>query len=162
MHPQVQSDRSHDVFESSAGTSTVGRCDVHSLPSTCGRAEPPQLGGAGVYTSHEPYTHTHHNTVTEGSKRHTLSLSTEQQQRHVCCSSVTLTGSRESTMHPQVQPNGGHDVTGSGAGTSTVDRCPVHSLPSTRGRAEPPQIGGVDCIRNGSNESYTHHITHSH
>ncbi len=65
-------------------------------------------------------THTKSHTVTEGVKRHTLSLT---------------------TMHPQVQSDGGHYVTVVCAGTSTVGDCPVESLPAVCGRVETPQLG---------------------
>jgi hypothetical protein len=76
------------------------------------------------HTSHEPYTH--HSTQSLKVHRDTLSASSRhQQQRHACCTCFTLTCSRISTMQPQVQPDGGHDVTVSCAGASTVGRCAV-------------------------------------
>jgi hypothetical protein len=50
---------------------------------------------------------------------------------------ITLTCICVSTMQPQVQPDGGHDVELSCGGTSTV----VDSLPSSDGRVQPPQLG---------------------
>ncbi len=153
---------------SCAGASTVGRCAVDSLPDARGSGEPPQLGGVTEgscmrHASHEPYTVTPHHTQSLKVQRATLSASArQQQQRHVCYTCVTLTWTRLSTMHPQVQPDGGHDVRGSCAGASTVGRCAVGSLPPTRGSGEPPQLGGDSCMRHGSHEPYTHHITHSY
>jgi hypothetical protein len=162
VQPQVQPHGGHDVIGSCAGVSTVDRCLVGSLPDARGCAEPPHLVGVACMwnTSHEPYTH--HSTQSQKVQRATLSASArQQQQRHVCCTCVTLTW-RRSTMHPQVQPDGGHDVTESCAGASTVGRCAVGSLPDERGCGEPPHLGGAACMRHASHEAYTHHSTHSH
>jgi hypothetical protein len=80
------------VTDSCAGASTVGRCAVGSLPDARGCGEPPQLDGAACmrYASHEPYTQ--NSTQLLKVQRTTLSASArQQQQRHVCCTCVTLT-----------------------------------------------------------------------
>lgn len=68
-------------------------------------------------------------------------------------------------MQPQAQPDGGHDMTGSSAGDSTVDHCVHDCLPSTYGRVEPPQLGGEtwmwyvshdQSMWYGSYDQYTH------
>ncbi len=157
---------------SCTGASTVGHCAVSSLPDTRGCGEPPQLGGKVScmwYASHESYKHHSTHTHSKWKETHTV-LARQQQQCHVCCTSVTLTVRiivklskiRKSTMHPQVMPDGGHDVREPCAGASTVVRCAVSSLPDARECGEPPQLGGkVSCMWHASHESYTHHSTHS-
>ena len=151
------------MIGSSSGASTVGRCAVDSFPDACGCGEPPQLvERPACGTPVMSLTHTTAHTVTEGAQSHALCLSAATAAAPRVLHYVTLTCFRLSTVHPQVQPDGGHDVTVSCAGASTVGRCAVGSLPQARGCAKPPQLGGAACMRHGSHESYTHHSTHSH
>jgi hypothetical protein len=148
-HTVTQGEKGHTLCLSTA-TAAVPRvlhmCHPH--------LDPPYIHHAAV--------HTPQHTQSLKVQRDSLSASArQQQQHHVCCTYVTLTCFRISTMQPQVQPDGGHDVTGSSAGASTVGRCAVGSLPQARGCAKPPQLGGAACMRHGSHESYTHHSTQS-
>ncbi len=67
------------------------------------------------------------------------------------------------TVHPQVQSDGGHGVSDSYTGTRFVGLSGVDSLPPVCRRGEAPQVAGVTCMRHTDIKTHTHtHTTHTH